>query len=85
MLEQKDKGKTFLKDWRPISLLNADMKIMSKVLSTRIENVLPFLISPNQTVYAKNRLISEDGRVISDILEISNSIALEGFLVTVDI
>ena len=29
--------------------------------------------------------ISKSGRVISDILEISNSIALEDFLVTVDI
>ena len=68
-----------------ISLLNTDMKIIKKVLSTRIKNVLPFLISSNQTAYVKNRFISESGRVISDILEISNSLAVEGFLVTADI
>ena len=62
-----------------------NMTFISKVLSTRIQNVLPFLISSNQTAYVKNRFISESGRVISDILEISNSLALEGFLVTVDI
>ena len=61
------------------------MKIISKVLSTRIKSVLPFLIPSNQTAYIKNRFISESGRVISDILKISNSLALEGFLVTVDI
>ena len=61
------------------------MKIISKVLSTRITNVLLFLISSSQTAYIKNRFISENERVISDILEISNSLALEGFLVTVDI
>ena len=61
------------------------MKIISKVLSTRIKNVLPFLISSNQAAYVKNRFISESGRVISDILEIANTLALEGFLVTVDI
>ena len=83
MLGKKDKR--FIKNWRPISLLNRDMKIISKVLSTRIENVLPFLISSNQRAYVKNRFISESGRVISDILEISNSLALEGFLVAVDI
>ena len=33
----------------------------------------------------KNRFISERGRVMSDILEVSNLLALEGFLVTVDI
>ena len=61
------------------------MKIINKVLSTRLKNVLPFLTSSNQTPYVKNRFISENGRVISDILEISNSFALEGFLVTVNI
>ena len=86
MLEKKDKDKRFIKNWRPISLLNTDMKIISKVLSTRIKNVLPFLISSSQTAYVKNRFISESGRVISDILEISNSLSLEDFLlVTVDI
>ena len=61
------------------------MKVISKVLSTRIENVLPFLLSSNQTAYIKNRFISESGREISDILEITNTLALEGFLVTVDV
>ena len=69
-----------------ISLLNTDMKIIKKVLSTRIKNVLPFLISSNQTAYSKNKFISESGRVISDILEIAKTLALlEGFLVTKDI
>ena len=35
--------------------------------------------------YIKNRFLSESGRVISDILEISNALALEDFLVTEDI
>ena len=62
------------------------MKIISEVLSTRIKNVLPFLICSSQMMYVKNRFISESGRVISDILEISNSLSLEDFLlVTVDI
>ena len=47
--------------------------------------MLPFLISSNQTTYVKNRLISESGRVIEDMLEIANKFALEGFLITVDI
>ena len=82
MLEKKkEKDKRFIKNWMSISLLNTDMKIIKKVLSTRIKNVLPFLISSNQTAYVKNRFISESGRVISDILEMANSLALV-FLVT---
>ena len=33
----------------------------------------------------KNRFISESGRVISDILKMLKLLALEGFLVTVDV
>ena len=85
MLGKKDEVKRLIKNWRPISLLNTDMKTTSKLLSTRIKNVLPFTFSSNQTTYVKNRFISESGRVISDVLEISKLLALEGFLVTVDI
>ena len=55
------------------------MKILSKALSTRVKVALLFLISSNQTAYVKNRFMSESGRMISDILEISNTLALEGF------
>ena len=58
---------------------------MSKVLSTGIKNILPFLISSNQTAYVKNRFISKSGRVILEILEIANTLTPEGFLVTADI
>ena len=43
--------------------LNTDMKIISKVLSLKIKNVLPFLISSNQTAYVKNGFISESEEV----------------------
>ena len=61
------------------------MKIICKVLSTRIKSILPFLISSNQTAYVKNRFASETGRMILDILEIANTLVLESFLVTIDI
>ena len=67
------------------------MKSISKVLSTRIKDVLPYLIYSNQTAYVKNRFVSEGGGVISDILQIANilqiakALELEGFLVTIDI
>ena len=85
MLEKKDKDKRFIKNWRPISLLNTDMKIISKVLSTRIKSVLPYLISSNQMAYVKNRFINKSGRVISDISEIAKRLALKGFFITIDI
>ena len=85
MLEKKDKDKRFIKNWRSISLLNTDMEIISKVLSTRRKGVLFYLIFSNQTAYVKNRFIRESGNVISCILEIAKTLELESFLVTIDI
>ena len=72
LIEKKDKDKKLIKNWRPLSLLNVDTKLISKVLAERLKNVLPSLISKNETAYVKGRFISEGGRLISDILEISD-------------
>ena len=70
-IEKKDRDKRFIQNWRPISLLNVDLKIISKALSEKLKKVLPDLISSQQTAYVKNRHIGESGRLISDIIEIS--------------
>ena len=84
LIEKKDKDKRFIKNWRPISLLNVDYKIISKALASRLKKVLPNLISPQQTAYVENRFIGESGRLIADITEITDILNKEGFLVTMD-
>ena len=42
-------------------------------------------MNENQVAYVSNRFISESGRLISDVLEITNSLDIEGILMTVDI
>ena len=66
-------------------MLNVDVKILSKILAKRLKEVLPCLISAQQTAYVKNRNIGESGRLISDITEIANTQKMEGFLVTMDV
>ena len=43
MLEKNDKDRRFIRNWRPVSLFNADMKLISKVLSTRINKKFHWL------------------------------------------
>ena len=43
------------------------------------------IVNENQVVYVNNRFISESGRLTSDVLEISNSLDIEGLLMIVDI
>jgi len=35
LIEKKGKDRTLLENWRPISLVNVDAKIVSKVIATR--------------------------------------------------
>ena len=85
LIEKKDRDKRFIKNWRPISLLNVDMKLISKVLASRLKSVISSIVNENQVAYVNNRFISESGRLISDVLEITNSLNIEGLLMTVDI
>ena len=69
LIEKKNRGKCFIKNWRPISLLNVDVKIASKALANRVKNVIPKLIAVDQTAYVKGRFIGESIRVINNLIE----------------
>ena len=85
LFEKKEHNKRYIQNWQTISLLNVDVKLISKALAECLKNVLLEIISPNQNAYVKNRCISEGGRLISDLLEMSEVLNKEGFLVTIDI
>ena len=74
LIEKKDRDKTLLKNWRSISLLNVDLKIISKAFASRLKTVLPSIIPSEQTAYIENRFIGESGRLISDILSVTDNL-----------
>ena len=84
-MEKKDKDKRLIQNWRPISQLNVDAKIISKALSKRLKNILPSLISDNQSAYVDGRFITEGGSLIADVLQTTVVLKLSGMLVTIEI
>ena len=56
LTEKKGKDRSLLEKWRPISLVNVDSKIMSKVTVMRIKKVLPNIIQHNQSGYVEDRI-----------------------------
>ena len=62
LIEKKGKDRNYLENWRPISLINIDAKIASKVIATSVIQVLPEIIHGNQTGYVKGRFIGEAPR-----------------------
>ena len=84
LLQKKDRDKRFIKNWRPISLINVDAKIGSKSVARRMCKVLPNIIHPDQCAYVKDRLISDAIRTIDDVMWYTRSRCIEGMLVAID-
>ena len=84
LIEKKGKDRSFVENWRPISLVNVDTKIMSKVIATRLKNVLPYIIHHNQTGYLKERYIGETIRSIYDIMNYTDKEHIPGLLIFID-
>ena len=80
----KGDDKRLLKNWRPISLLNCDYKIIAKVLSTRIRHILPKIIHPNQKCGIKGRSIHDGAALIRDLIHYVNNNNLPGVIISLD-
>ena len=70
--------------WRPITLLNADYKILAAVLSSRMQAVLPDLINLRQTCPVPGRAIYTLTALTRDVLEYSRTRRANGLLVSLD-
>lgn len=84
LIPKPSKDHRFLKNWRPIALLNVDYKIVAKSLASRLKQVLPDLISPEQTGFLKNRFIGENIRCILDLINYCDSQSVPGALLFLD-
>ena len=83
-LLDKGKNRYLLKNWRPISLLNVDYKIITKVIATRLKKVLPKLIHINQVGYVTERKITDNIRILSDIMFYTKEFKKPGMFINVD-
>lgn len=79
-----DKDKEYLKNWRPISLLNVVYKIGSSCIANRIKGVLPNLVNEDQTGFVSKRFIGDNIRLIYDMIDYLNSNNLPGMLICID-
>ena len=76
--------KLYIRTWRPISLLNVDVKITSKAFAKRLEPILPSIVHKSQNAYVKGRSIFDSTRIIGDIMLFTKEHKLPGLLLAVD-
>ena len=83
-LPKSDKDRNYLKNWRPISLLNVVYKLASTVIANRMKTVLDSLIHEDQKGFISGRCISENVRLIYDVLFETKNQELPGLILSVD-
>lgn len=83
-IPKEGKSKEFLKNWRPITLLNSTYKLASSCIAERIKSVLSHLISTDQTGFIPGRYIGENCRLIYDILHFTEENDIPDILLLID-
>ena len=83
-LPKPGKNREFIKNWRPISLLNIDYKILAGVIAKRVQKYLDLLISNSQKGFVSGRYIGECTRTVSDLISKLKSRRMSGILLLID-
>ncbi|TPX38420.1 hypothetical protein SeLEV6574_g07795 [Synchytrium endobioticum] len=83
VLIEKKGDLTSLKNYRPISLLNCDYKLFSKILSIRLATILSERIGPDQHAFLPGRQIKDsimETQLIAECINRSNKEGVIAFL-----
>ena len=79
----KKEDRSDLKFYRPISLLNVDVKIITKTLALRLGKILPHVISQDQTCIP-GRNIATNLHTLNDVIKYANSRNIEAAILFLD-
>ena len=71
-ISYKKNGRIHIGNYRPITLLNVDLKILTRALAKRMMTVLPYLIHDNQTC-VPGRKITKNIHIVQDLIDHINS------------
>lgn len=70
--------------YRPISVLNLDLKILSKILAIRLESMLPSIVKNDQTGFIQGRYSTHNVRRLLNIIQHSAQFSPEALLISLD-
>uniref|UniRef100_A0A3B3BVU9 Reverse transcriptase domain-containing protein n=1 Tax=Oryzias melastigma TaxID=30732 RepID=A0A3B3BVU9_ORYME len=84
LILKKGKDSEHCSSYRPIALLNQDLKLLSKILALRLEKVLPFIIKKDQTGFIKGRSSNHNIRRLLNIINICQAQDIESLVISLD-
>lgn len=80
----KKKDKTKIENYRPITLLETDYKILTKVIAKRLGKFLETLIHPDQAGFVHGRTLFDHTKLASLIPEYAKEEGNEELIVSLD-
>jgi hypothetical protein len=80
----KKGDKALISNYRPITLLNTDYKLMTKAYSLRLMKVAPSLIHPDQAGFMKGRKIEDQVKLAKFLLNYAEVAEEDGIIIALD-
>ena len=84
LLPKEDKSRDSLSNWRPLTMLSTEYKLISGCIARRIGKVMPNIISEDQNGFISGRYIGESIRTVYDTLHYAKVKKITGMLLLVD-
>lgn len=84
LIPKPGKDPLTIENWRPISLLNVDYKILAQAYAKRLKKNLEEIISENQNGFMAKRHISSNIRLVLDLIDYSDHINSKALMVFLD-
>jgi exonuclease III len=81
----KKGNQTIMANYRPISLLNIEYKILAKIMANRMQLALPYIVGPHQTGFLSNRSINDNTTLFLDLMNETTTRYLPGGALLLDI
>lgn len=84
LIPKKNRDLLSVANWRPITMLTCDYKILAKAMALRMQSVLPSIIHPDQTGFMKERNITDNIRKTIEIVNYTSKNRIEFLIMTID-
>ena len=84
LIPKPNKDVLLLDNWRPISLLNNDYKVLAISFAKRLKSVLESIIDETQSGFMRNRHIANNIRLVLDILDYPDLILDDSLILFLD-
>lgn len=80
----KEHDAKVIQKFRPISLVNCSFKLISKILTNRLEHIMHKLIDNSQSAFLKGRYILDNVVICQEIIHYSQHAKQSGVIIKID-